>query len=209
MHDITAVIHSDMPLWPGESHICRHYYVKSFDNGDSVNISRISCSMHLGTHVETPYHKDINGKKLNEFPLEQFMGDAYVIDLTGVNDCITLDDVRDSDLQNSTICLFKTRSSEFLGTSAFNPHFVSIDKKAAMFLVDKGIKAVGIDSLGIDPPDAKVSHAHNIFFNADILVYEGFDLKDVGEGQYFFIGLPLRIQSAEGSPVRALLMDKK
>ena len=209
VHDITTVIHRDMPCWPGESHIYKHHYVKSFDEGDSVNISRISCSMHLGTHVETPYHKANDGKKLNEFPLEQFIGNAYVIDMTRIDKCITLDDIKDLDLQSGTICLFKTRNSELLDTSTFNPDFVFIDKKAAMFLVDKGIKAVGIDYLGIDPVDTEVPHIHNIFFAANILIYEGLDLRDVSEGQYYFIGLPLRIQNAEGSPVRALLIDKE
>ncbi len=209
IHDITVLVHGDMPCWPGEHHAYKHQYAKSFDKGDNVNISRISCSMHLGTHIDAPYHKANNGKKLSELPVERFMGDAYVVDLTGVVKCIALEDVKDLDLQGCTICLFKTRNSKLWESSKFDPNFIFIDKKAAMLLVDKGVKAVGIDYLSVDKFNAEVPYTHNIFFAADILVYEGFDLRGISEGQYYFIGLPLRIQNIEGSPVRAILLDKK
>ncbi len=209
VHDITAMIHHGMPCWPGEHHLYKHHYARSIDDGDSINVSRISCSMHLGTHVEAPYHKNNHGRKLDEFPLETFMGSAYVIDLTGVEKCITLNDVKGLDLPDSSIYLLKTRISRLLDASAFDPDFVYMDEKAAMYLADKNIKAVGIDSLGIDPVDNETPHIHNIFLNANILIYEGLDLRDVNEGRYYFIGLPLRVQNAEASPVRAVLINNE
>jgi arylformamidase len=206
VHDITAVIHPDIFCWPGEHHLYKHHYARSIDDGDSINVSRISCSMHLGTHVEAPYHKTDNGAKLDEFPLETFMGSAYVIDLTAVEKCITLNDINNVDLKGSSICLIKTRSSRLLDMPSFDTDFIFMDEKSAMYLTDKNIKAVGIDSLGIDPVDNETPHIHNIFLNANILIYEGLDLRDVKEGRYYFIGLPLRVQNAEASPVRAVLI---
>lgn len=209
VHDITVLMHDNMPCWPGEHHTYKHQYVKSFDKGDKVNISRISCSMHLGTHIDAPYHKTDNGKKLSELPLDRFMGDAYVFDLTGVVNCITFKDVEDLNLRGCTICLFKTKNSDLWKASKFYRDYIFIDKEAARLLAAKGVKAVGIDYLSVDKFEAEAPYTHNIFFEENILVYEGLDLSGVNEGQYYFIGLPLRVQNAEGSPVRAILLDKK
>lgn len=209
IHDITVLMHQNVPRWPGERHNYRHHYVKSFDTGDGVNISRINCSMHFGTHLDAPYHKVKNGKKLDAFPVDKFMGDAYVMDLSEVQKSISLKDIQGLDLHDSKICLFKTRNSELWGQTEFEENFVFIEKEAAMFLAGKGIEAVGIDYLSVDSFEAEEPYAHKVFFNANILVYEGLDLRGVDEGRYYFVGLPLRIADAEGSPVRAILIDKR
>jgi arylformamidase len=207
MHDITVTLKPNMVNWPGKRHLYKHEYVKSFDAGDDFNVSRIHCSLHCGTHVDAPYHKIKSGKKLNDYNMQRFMGDAYLVDLTGVQTSIELNDVRQLDLQDCRICLFKTMNSKLLEKEKFDPDFVFMKKEAADFLVDKGIRAVGIDYFSIDASDSDEPHTHNAFFTADVLIYEGLDLRNVCEGKYYFIGLPLKIQNAEGSPVRALLFD--
>ena len=208
IHDITATMRHDMPFWPGDSHVYRHHYVKSFDNGHNVNISRINCSMHVGTHLDAPYHKIQTGMKLNELPVERFMGNAYVYDLTFVQKSIKLNDIQGLDLHKCKICLFKTKNSALWKVPEFDADFIFIDKEAALFLVDTGIAAIGIDYLSVDPFEDEEPLTHNIFFRANVLIYEGLDLRNVSAGQYYFIGLPLRIHDAEASPVRALLIDK-
>ena len=209
VHDITAMIRPDTPCWPGKHHVFSHRYAKSTEAGDSVNVSRLDCSMHLGTHVEAPFHKNGKGKKLKAFPLESFMGNAFVIDLTGVESCITLRDIEGVDLAGCDICLLKTRNSELLAAGRLDPDFVHMDEQAATHLAAKSIRAVGIDSLGMDRVDSDIPLIHNIFLDADILVYEALDLRSVSEGKYFFVGLPLKVEGTEASPVRAVLIDLK
>jgi len=210
LHDITALVSDETPnCWPGEHHKFSHHYARSFNAGDTVNVSRISCSLHLGTHVEAPFHKDESGKKLDAFPLNSFVGKAMVIDLTNVEKCITEGDLKSLELGDCDICLLKTRNSALLEMSNRANELTCLDELAARHLAAQGIKAVGIDALGMDKVDAGTPRIHNIFFEAEILIYEGLNLSTICEGEYFFIGLPLKIQNAESSPVRAVLINKE
>jgi len=209
VYDITAKMFKEMPCWPGERHRFEHSYAKSFSDGDTVNVSRISSSMHTGTHIDAPYHKNDTGKKLEEIPIERFIGNAYVIDLMHLKYKITKKDLIEINIPRDSIYLLKTSNSKYLTKQDFHEEYIYLVKDAAEYLVECGALGVCVDYLSIDAKDVSEPHAHNILFENDVMLYEAVDLSEVRAGHYYFIGLPLRLLDAEGALVRAVLIGEK
>ena len=204
--DISMTMHKNMPTWPGERNQFLHEYVKSTEKGDAFNFSRVSFGMHTGTHIDAPFHKISDGKKLEDISIERFFGRAIVLDLMNVEDNITISHLVDKNLNNCDVCLLKTRNSLLMNDPNFHSDYIVLEDSAAQYLIDKKIKAVGVDYLGVDSFSATEPIIHNLLFKNDVMIYEGVNLNNIPHGEYLFIGLPMKILGAEGAPVRAILI---
>tara|TARA_B100000989_G_C19524782_1_gene466154 strand:- start:1733 stop:2386 length:654 start_codon:yes stop_codon:yes gene_type:complete len=207
--DISMKLDNNMLSWPGDRHIFRHNYAMKIESGGHANVSRVETSMHTGTHIDAPFHKIKSGKKLNEMPVENFMGFAQVIDLTCINKMIYLDDIKNKLKKNTEIALIKTKNSDLLQVREFQENYTCLNIEAAQYLSEQGLKAVCVDYLSIDKFHAKEPINHNIFLKKNIIIYEAVDLSNVKEGEYFFIGLPIKLNNADGALARALLLQEK
>jgi arylformamidase len=76
---------------------------------------------------------------------------------------------------------------------------------ACGYLVQKGMKLVGIDSFSVDPFESKDFMCHKVLLGASIVVVEMVDLKDVEPGDYNIFCLPLKIFKGDGAPARVIL----
>jgi arylformamidase len=72
-------------------------------------------------------------------------------------------------------------------------------------LADAGVRLIGIDSASIDPADSKALPSHQVIRRRGLRVLENLLLDDVPEGDYELIALPLKLTTADASPVRAVL----
>lgn len=88
----------------------------------------------------------------------------------------------------------------------FTRDYVSLSSEAASYCVSRGMGLVGLDYLSLDRFEDESLPVHHILLKNDILILEGLDLSQVDAGRYLLICLPLRIENAEASPVRAVLM---
>jgi arylformamidase len=68
------------------------------------------------------------------------------------------------------------------------------------------VKLVGIDTPSIDLAEDKVLESHQAVFSHDMAILEGIVLGHVSEGIYQLIALPLKIEGADATPVRAILL---
>ena len=171
---------------------------------EGANESKIDIELHTGTHVDAPFHVLENGKKINELNLDKFMGKAIVIDFTKIKNAITEDSFKKTKIkiQKNAIVLLKTKNRL---SKDFDFNFTYLEKTGAEYLAAKEIKAVGIDSLGIER--SQPNHlTHKILAKNNIPIFEGLDLGKVRQGRYFFHGLPLKIRKGDASPVRAVLV---
>ena len=160
--------------------------------------------MHSGTHVDAPSHFLAGGASVDQLPLEILLGKARVVDLK-VLDRIRRKDLEEADLRDDIRVLLKTRMSGQLRTREFQAGFVSLAEDAAAYLVQAGLKLVGIDYLSIDPHDSTDWPAHRLLLGAGVVVIEGLDLSEVEAGEYEMACLPLRIEGAEAAPARVVL----
>ncbi len=178
--------------------------VKSFDR-DRVRDSAITFGTHTGTHVDAPAHFLKDGKTIDEISIERLIGGAVVLDLLTVTESITEQDLKRHEFHEGDIVLLRTANSAGGPTDEFNPDFVYLAPSGARYLVEKGVKAVGIDYLGIERGDPD-HPTHTILMAADIAIIEGLRLFHVQPGVYFMICLPIAIIGLEAAPARAILM---
>jgi len=172
---------------------------------DGARETKITLSSHTGTHIDAPSHFLKDGKTIDEMHLDRFIGSCKVLDMMAVMERITRDWLQDQDIQENDIILFKTQNSATSATDLFTPHFIYLEVSGAEYLVEKKVKAVGIDYLGIE--HSQHGHlTHLALMHADITIIEGLRLGHVEPGTYQFICLPLYVVGLEAAPARAILM---
>lgn len=198
MIDITLTIKEDMKVYKNKESKKPVFKVVS---ESPVYETDICMNLHTGTHMDFPKHMIPDGKTSKDYDINHFMGKCYVVDVTFLNRRILKKDVTSINLSTYDFILFKTKNSY---SDVFNPDYVYLSEEAASFLAESNLKGVGIDALGIEREQA--GHpTHKILLSKDILIYEGLDLKDVEEGIYEFVGLPMKVDDVEASLVRAVL----
>ena len=209
IYDITLTLRPDMPVWPGEPQTrVEIERVSKMEEGASSNLTYLRMSAHSGTHVDTPYHfLDGSAPTVDHLALKTLTGRVYVLDLPDV-DLITAKVLAQADMPPRTRRLiFKTRNSQLWSdpTHAFKTDFVAISPDGAQFLVERGVKLVGVDYLSVAPYQESTP-THEILLKAGMVIIEGLDLTQVSQGRYSLYCLPLKLAGGDGAPARAILI---
>jgi len=181
--------------------------VSKMEDGAESNVSRLAMSVHAGTHVDAPYHFLAEGSHVAEMALKALTGRVYVLHLPDV-DLVTADVLKNADIPPRTRRLiFKTRNSDYWAAEekVFQKDFVALSADGAQYLVDRGVRLVGIDYLSVAPYDEPVL-THQILLQGGVIVVEGLDLSQVSQGRYTLYCLPLKLVGADGAPARAILI---
>lgn len=174
--------------------------ISSIEAGDGYNLSRLAFGSHTGTHVDAPLHFIDGGGSIDQLPLDVLIGPALVID---ARDIVKEIDAELLERELPVGCqrvLFNTRNSELWNEPGFRSDFVGISPRAASFLVERGVRLVGIDYLSVGGPET-----HRELLSHDVVCLEGLDLRGVAAGSYQLVCLPLRLVGADGAPARAVL----
>jgi len=159
---------------------------------------------HCGTHIDAPSHFEENGKTIDRISPEDLIGDVMVCEITD-NEKIGLNDLKLLRLENIKRVIFKTVNSTYWKLHTFKRDFVYLTKDAAQYLVDNGIKLVGIDYLSIEKFESRQAETHHILLQNNVIIIEGLDLSGIKAGNYELIALPLKIKDGDGSPARVIL----
>lgn len=208
IHDISLTITPDLPTWPGDPRLELDQF-ESMDKGAHANVTRISSSLHLGTHVDAPHHFLNDGRTVEQIPLEVLTGQCYVLQLPDGVDAITSDVLERVEIApDMKRILFGTSNSHLWakGVKEFQTDYVAITEDGAQWLVDHGVLLVGVDYLSVAPyGDSEATH--KILLGAGVVVVEGLNLSNVMRGFYDLYCLPLKIAGADGAPARAILIQ--
>ncbi|MFC5451934.1 arylformamidase [Paenibacillus aestuarii] len=199
--DISRPLRSGVPTWPGDTPF--HYEVVwSKEQSGSVNVGKLTMSIHTGTHVDAPFHFDNEGRKMIDLSPELYVGLARVIDVSG-KASIGAKDLAALPLAGVTRLLLRTAS--WTNPDEFPAEITYLEEDLGPFLAEKGIRLIGVDVPSVDPLDSKVLSAHHSLHAHDIHILEGIDLERVAPGDYELMALPLPLVDSDGSPVRAVL----
>ena len=203
--DISIPINENLPVWPGDPQITLHW-ISQIKDGDESNVSEMEMSVHTGTHIDAPLHFIVAGKSVDQIPMSILIGEVVVVEVPKDVKLIT-----ESFLDNLTFklperVLFKTKNSLIWEgkNSKFVADFVAVSATGAQWLVEHGVRLVGIDYLSIAPFDDTV-HTHEILLGSGIIVIENLDLSKVSPGNYRLICLPLNLDGREAAPARVVL----
>lgn len=175
---------------------------RAIADGATANVSRLDFGVHTGTHVDAPAHFIEGAAGADELPLDALIGDAFVVDATGVEGVLDEAALRGLELPESADRLiFKTRNSGLWELDEFSHDFVSLTGDGARHLLGRGVRLVGIDYLSIGDEEAHVE-----LLCAGVVPLEGLDLRGVEPGPYRLVCLPLRLVGSDGAPARAVLI---
>lgn len=207
IYDISLAITPTMPVWPGDPPV-QLELVHRIADGANANGSRLACGVHTGTHVDAPFHFIEGGGTVEAMPLEILSGPAYVADLSST-DVIDVPALRRAKIPPRTRrVLFKTRNSRLWESDdqTFHREFVAVDADGASWLVERGVRLVGVDYLSV-APFGNSRPTHRILLEAEVVIVEGLNLAGVRKGRYTLHCLPLKLVGSDGAPARAILVS--
>jgi arylformamidase len=199
--DISPPITPDAPIFPGDEPYALRWTAK-LGPGCPVNLSSITLSPHVGAHADAPLHYADDAPSIDLVDLQTFLGRCRVIHAIGAAPLITIDHLRHAahDLPPRVLVRCCARAD-----TVWNPAFTAYAPETVAWLAGRGVRLIGIDTPSVDPADSKVLDSHQQLRRHELRVLENLVLDDVPEGDYELIALPLKLQGACASPVRAIL----
>jgi arylformamidase len=178
-------------------------------DGDQANVSLLRFGAHTGTHVDAPAHFIEGGAKVDSLSLETLIGEAIVVEIPLDACSIAPEHLTECDLSGVERVLFKTRNSGFWHDpeNRFRTDFTYLETEAAVWLVEAGVRLVGIDYLSIERFGSKEFETHRTLLSKGVIILEGLDLQQVAPGRYELICLPIKLAGGcgDGAPARAVL----
>lgn len=208
IHDISLDLNNDTIVYPNNVPISIETHAKMPEA--STHLSKIIMGTHSGTHVDAPMHAVVGAPSLDQIPLEIFVGEATVFDMSHrkAGEAVMISDFEErGGVKEGQRILVKTSNSE-RGFKEFYDDYVYLDGDCADWLTDKKIKLFGIDYLSIKQRGSDDHRPHTSLLEAGIPIIEAVNLKDISEGTYELYCLPLKFKGVEGGPVRAILIER-
>jgi kynurenine formamidase len=202
--DLTHTIAEGMPVYPGtEPPTLRQANTVEKDGFAEKLVSMYS---HTGTHIDAPAHMLASGPTLDRMGVDHFVGKAVVIDVAGqamiekafleAQACL---------LEGCDFALFHTGWSEYWGQNSYFSDFPVLSLEAARWLSCRGLKGVGFDAISVDPVGSTDFANHFVFFQSGMISVENLtNLGPLVAKTFLFACLPLKLEEADGSPVRAV-----
>lgn len=214
--DLSQPLHNHIPLasllprfvlWP----------CLEMDVGDSVNSNAALISDHTGTHCDAPKHIFNDGKSIDQYPVDAYSGPAVCLDVRKYDGCaITVEAIQEAEasaprkIQPGDVVLLATGHSRLWKETPEGYEYLKnrpwVDPDAASYLIEKGIKVLGIDVGGPDPLGG--THIiHEMLLSRDILIVESLCNLDTLLGKdIYFLAFPLKLKGSTGAPTRAVAM---
>jgi kynurenine formamidase len=203
------------PFFP-PTQILRHILHTDAPAGrPSFNAEIIITSNHAATHVDAFGHYDKTGEPIAEMPLATFCGDALCVDIreyTQGHDVTAAEAQRafeasGEELREGDILLFcSDHYNRTAGTPAFLDGFCGISADAVHWMADRGVKIFGVETISPDLVYLTDEYpTHKACAERRVTHFENLNnLKEVVGRRFQFFGFPLRLETAYGSPVRAV-----
>ncbi len=201
--DISPPVHAHSPVFPGDARY-EQRWAATIAPGCPVNVSTITLSPHTGAHADAPLHYDGDGATVGALDLNPYLGPCRVIHAIGVSPLIEWQHLAHAiDAQLPPRVLLRTYLR--MPIDRFDDALAAYAPQTIERLADLGVLLVGIDTASIDPASSKTLGSHQVIRRRDLRVLENLVLDDVAEGDYELIALPLKLITADASPVRAIL----
>ena len=191
--DISIALRPGAPEWPGDTPYSCHW-TQQVGRGDTVNLSAVATSPHVGTHADAPLHVHDGWPASDTLPLDVFAGPATVCSFDRV-DALPREPIER--------LLLRTGSTTAAGT--FPAEWPALGVRQVESLLERGLRLLGVDAPSVDTRHSTTLPVHHALFAAGAYNLENLDLRDVPDGTYELIALPLKIAGLDAAPVRAIL----
>lgn len=200
--DISPPVAVGSPVFPGDT-AYQQAWAAAIAPGCPVNVSTITLSPHVGAHADAPLHYDPAGTPVGLLDLAPYLGPCRVIHAVGVRPLVQWEHIAHAATGLPPRVLVRTY--ERMPVGEWDPALAAFAPDTVTRLADAGVQLIGIDSASIDPAESKTLDSHQVIRRRGLRVLENLVLDDVPEGDYELIALPLKLTTADASPVRAVL----
>jgi arylformamidase len=202
--DATVPVRNGMIVYGGDPPVALSR-VQNIAEGGICNLSRLEFGVHTGTHVDAPIHFIEGGAGIEAIPIAALMGLALVADARGATGNLDRPTLEGLGIPAGTErLLFRTPNSRLWDESVFSSDFIGLTEDGAEYLLERGVRLVGMDYLSIAPA-GNPAPTHVALLRAGAVILEGLDLRRVEPGAYELRCLPLLLVGADGAPARVLL----
>jgi arylformamidase len=200
--DISPPVDAHAPVFPGDTAYSQEWTAQ-LAPGCPVNVSRITLSPHVGAHADAPLHYDSDGAAIGSVDLDPYLGRCRVIHAIDCGPLVQWRHIEHAldDLPPRVL----VRTYRRMPVGRWDPDLAAYAPETIERLAARGVTLVGIDTASIDPAPSKTLDSHQVIRRLGLRVLENLVLDDVPEGDYELIALPLKLMTADASPVRAVL----
>lgn len=203
IYDISRTISPTLKVWPGDAPFS-YEPVLQLSKGDSVNLMTLTMSAHTGTHADAPFHHEPLPVHPATLELEPFIGPAHVVTIQRQRGGIVPEDFAHTDLTGAKRLLVHTWFSD-LPDDEWSQDFPYPTPPFVEWLAELGIVLLGVDMPTVDRFDDPTLPCHHLLYQHNIRNLETLYLRNVPDGVYELIALPLKLDGVCGSPLRAIL----
>ncbi len=200
--DISPLVSTRLGVWPGDVPYSRQVAL-SIAAGDNLELSSITATLHLGAHTDAPSHYAAGGAAISARPLERYLGPCQVVSVSLPRGERILPRHLGVEITAPRVLL---RTDSFPEPESFNTDFNSLSPELVDHLHARGVVLVGLDTPSVDLFDDKELLSHRAIARHDMAILEGVVLEHVEPGLYTLVALPLKLEDADASPVRAVLL---
>jgi arylformamidase len=201
--DISPAVQAGSPVFPGDAPYAQAWNAR-IGPGCPVNVATLTLSPHTGAHADAPLHYDEAGAAIGAVDLAPYLGRCRVIHAIGRGPLVEWTHLQHALADLPPRVLVRTYARQPAG---WDPALPAFAPQTVEWLADRGVMLIGIDSASIDPADSKTLDSHQVIRRRGLRVLENLRLDEVPEGDYELIALPLKLMSADASPVRAVLRE--
>lgn len=194
--DLSVTLNEQTPVYPGDPATkispagvlardgwCDHY---------------ISVGTHVGTHIDAPMHMVKDGKSIDKFPPEKFIGQSRLVDLSRGG----FEQVLDINMSKGEIILFYSGMSKKYHLPGYFEKYPVMSTEVAEYIAKNNVKMIGLDACSVD--NAVDFPIHKILLSKEVLIIENLTNLDLLIGKKFKIyALPVNLQ-LDGSPARVI-----
>jgi arylformamidase len=216
--DISIPLRNNMVHWPSDP-APKIVRLKDANAGDKVTLTDLHFISHTGTHLDAPLHFMKGGGSIDKMPLDVAIGPARVIEIKD-KESIKPAELATYNIQKGERILFKTTNSSWIyHTDEFHPKYVFLTPESAEYLVERGIRLVGLDYLTVSAYETEndyesvpvyqaksgIHRTHRAFLGNGIYILESIDLSKAKAGVYELIALPIKLENGDAGLTRAIL----
>jgi arylformamidase len=202
--DISPPVREGAPVFPGDTPY-QQRWAASIAPGCPVNVSTLTLSPHVGAHADAPLHYDPDGQPVGTLDLDPYLGPCRVVHAIARGPLVTWDHIAHA--LHGLPPRVLVRTYQRAPVDRWDPQLAAFAPETIERLADAGVRLVGIDTASIDPAESKTLDSHQVIRRRGLRVLENLVLDEVPEGDYELIALPLKLVTADASPVRAVLRE--
>jgi arylformamidase len=183
---------------------------------DGWNASTLTFYSHCGTHMDAPIHFNVSEQTIDNIPVSDFVGRAWVVDVRdiGSKGLITPDHIPQDILQEfkkgDSLVLW-TGWSKYVNTPAYRDELPRVSESLALWCLDHKVKMIGVEPPSVADVNnlEEVTKIHQILLKGVVIIEGLTNIEKLQSNCIELIALPLKIGGGDGSPARVIAIEKE